>query len=630
MNSIFERNLEALEAKHPRTAERIAEAEVPDDRRSFVNDRNVSVLQYQKEGRWFYLTSAYNPLAEAKQQIRGIDNLAGSKLIFVLGEAGLYHVEAVLQQASEDAVVLLISKNFANLRVTLEARDLTHVLHDQRFCIVADEDEVSIKSVVQTLIQSDVYTIPTFSIVAHPIEARLQEDFFFSMKKFLHAIYTTSLVNTNTTRFFEHWWSRNLLRNLPFLLTSAPVTQMTDSWKKKPVIVVGAGPSLNKNIHLLKQAKGKALIFCVDTAYRILQRHGIVPDLLVTLDGSPMNAAHMQGCNYDNIPLLFDAYSHHEILENHKGPRIALSTVDFHSHWWKRVIGCETAEFALSQGGSVATAAFSFARLIGADPIILTGVDLSYPNGQCYANGALHDARNVKDMDRQLYPVKDIYGQDTYTTFDYMYYLKWFQEQAEANTDRTYINATEGGALTGKFLIQNLSDVLEKYCASELPIEEWTKAIKNKSIETEYLAIVRRNLVRSRTELRAIARYLKIMLLGLEQYVQKLQDRDFIDLGEPLKVVEKGNKKLSELPLALSFMDSHSFDAVYKDIRLSESIQRDRDDYTKIERTLMSARQSINLYMELYKIATESIQMHNEGIEAFDNVFGQQLGGTVH
>ncbi len=52
-----------------------------------------------------------------------------------------------------------------------------------------------------------------------------------------------------------------------------------------PVIVVSAGPSLNKNIEDLKKAVGKACIIATDTAMKPLLNAGIVPDLFVIVDG---------------------------------------------------------------------------------------------------------------------------------------------------------------------------------------------------------------------------------------------------------------------------------------------------------------------------------------------------------
>ena len=51
------------------------------------------------------------------------------------------------------------------------------------------------------------------------------------------------------------------------------------------IILVSAGPSLNKNIMELKKAKNKAFIVATDTAVKPLLKAGIEPDLMVMVDG---------------------------------------------------------------------------------------------------------------------------------------------------------------------------------------------------------------------------------------------------------------------------------------------------------------------------------------------------------
>jgi len=47
---------------------------------------------------------------------------------------------------------------------------------------------------------------------------------------------------------------------------------------------VAAGPSLSKNIILLKKIQGKALILAVDTIFKVLTHYGIEPDFVISTD----------------------------------------------------------------------------------------------------------------------------------------------------------------------------------------------------------------------------------------------------------------------------------------------------------------------------------------------------------
>ena len=54
--------------------------------------------------------------------------------------------------------------------------------------------------------------------------------------------------------------------------------------KHENAIIVSTGPSLTKQLPLLKANANKAVIFCADSSYPILAKHGIVPDYVLSLE----------------------------------------------------------------------------------------------------------------------------------------------------------------------------------------------------------------------------------------------------------------------------------------------------------------------------------------------------------
>jgi hypothetical protein len=55
-------------------------------------------------------------------------------------------------------------------------------------------------------------------------------------------------------------------------------------FKDKPVLVLGAGPSLHKNIQWIKKHQNNFIIICVFSALKILQKYTIRPDIVVQLE----------------------------------------------------------------------------------------------------------------------------------------------------------------------------------------------------------------------------------------------------------------------------------------------------------------------------------------------------------
>ncbi|ECL9449618.1 motility associated factor glycosyltransferase family protein, partial [Campylobacter jejuni] len=78
----------------------------------------------------------------------------------------------------------------------------------------------------------------------------------------------------------------HLLQNIPSMLESIPFQRILNERKNKfeNAIVVSAGPSLTKQLPLLKAYQEKAVIFCADGALSMLEKEGIVPDYVTNLD----------------------------------------------------------------------------------------------------------------------------------------------------------------------------------------------------------------------------------------------------------------------------------------------------------------------------------------------------------
>ncbi|MCW1343841.1 DUF115 domain-containing protein, partial [Campylobacter jejuni] len=82
------------------------------------------------------------------------------------------------------------------------------------------------------------------------------------------------------------------VHNLPKMLTHSSYKELISKRKKlsKTAIIVSTGPSLTKQLPLLKQYANKATIFCADSAYPILAKHNIKPDYVCMLERTEITA----------------------------------------------------------------------------------------------------------------------------------------------------------------------------------------------------------------------------------------------------------------------------------------------------------------------------------------------------
>ena len=91
-------------------------------------------------------------------------------------------------------------------------------------------------------------------------------------------------VKSATLLRFNQVWQRNFLRNQEVIQKNPGVIALKNRFRNIPGIVIGAGPSLDKNIRYLRKACERAVILCCDAALKPLLSHGIVPNFVLVLD----------------------------------------------------------------------------------------------------------------------------------------------------------------------------------------------------------------------------------------------------------------------------------------------------------------------------------------------------------
>ncbi|ECQ5316008.1 motility associated factor glycosyltransferase family protein, partial [Campylobacter coli] len=97
---------------------------------------------------------------------------------------------------------------------------------------------------------------------------------------------SVAIRNADITCFLPLLTHGQFLQNIPSMLESIPFQRILSQRKNKfeNAIVVSAGPSLTKQLPLLKAYQDKAVIFCADGALSMLEKEGIVPDYVLNID----------------------------------------------------------------------------------------------------------------------------------------------------------------------------------------------------------------------------------------------------------------------------------------------------------------------------------------------------------
>jgi len=123
----------------------------------------------------------------------------------------------------------------------------------------------------------------------------------------------------------------------------------------------------------------------VDTSLRFLSRNNIEPDFALIIDPQFWNSRHLDRCVSGNTRLIFESAVYPPVLRlAYKRMYLCGSLFPLGKFIEERV----DPKGALATGGSVATSAWDFSRLLGARQIWIAGLDLAFPGNKTHYRGA--------------------------------------------------------------------------------------------------------------------------------------------------------------------------------------------------------------------------------------------------
>ncbi len=256
----------------------------------------------------------------------------------------------------------------------------------------------------------------------------------------------------------------NLIENLTTYAATPGIAGLKNAAMGRTAVVVSAGPSLRKNLHLLRGREGEAVVIAVQTALKPCLEAGVVPHLVCAIDHHEISTRFYADLP-DGLPtqLVADPKCSGAVVRawlDRPGRRIRMLGNDQANSFLREVqADCPT----LPPTATVAQLAFELAEWLGCSTCLLIGQDLGFSDGLAYAPGTGYDDAWRPETGRfctfemkqwehiardraALVRANDWRGNPTYTEKRLASYLNRF-EQMFARTPMRVIDATEGGLL---------------------------------------------------------------------------------------------------------------------------------------------------------------------------------------
>ncbi|RTJ58413.1 motility associated factor glycosyltransferase family protein [Campylobacter jejuni] len=249
---------------------------------------------------------------------------------------------------------------------------------------------------------------------------------------------------------------KHTLNNLEYMLNHSVFQNFLKERraKVKNAIIVATGPSLAKQLPLLKEYVGKASIFCADSSYPILAKHGIKPDYVLSLERIPLTSEFFNNDFKDfdkDILFIITALTHENTIkyleQNHKNYMLV------HRPLYSAA-NLKLDDFGyLGVGASVANMAYELASALRHENIILIGQDLAYDDKgnshiKDYVNINLHKDDYQRDKDK--FNTTAYGGKGTVqSSLVWNLFRQFFEKDIFFTKEKlgiTTYNCTEGGA----------------------------------------------------------------------------------------------------------------------------------------------------------------------------------------
>lgn len=485
MDKIFEKNLEAIKEYHKNLdLNKIMDYKTSD---KFIvetckdGNKTIKVL---KDDKYLYLHSLYNPINESEVFVNNLDIEVNEDIVF-FGIGFGYHIRKLLNLYSAEKTFLAIEPTYDIFNELIRNIDICDILTNNKFKIVIEPDNTEYQDYLKTII--DWRNIEGFNFLNFPVYDKIYPEQYVSLNKSTTRIYEDHKMIQNTILAISKHWHKNTINNLKHLLDGYYWGNLKDKFKDIPVILVSAGPSLDKNLHLLKEAKGKALIICAYTAYNSMMKKGIEPDMIISVDPRQLiHETEEQKKERIATPLIILDAGSTELLDKHDGKKIVLIDIN-NAYFINSLYKFNKKAEILKTGGSVANNLMDFSVQLGASTIIMVGQDYAYTDHKTHVEGSFYDGKNsIKDVKAELFYIEDINGGKVLTSPDFYVYLNWTNDYIEYKKDEcVFIDATEGGAKIKGAEIMSLQDTLDKYC--KIDRQEQIKQIFDEFYEKGYL-----------------------------------------------------------------------------------------------------------------------------------------------
>jgi len=536
------------------------------------------------------INSKYDPIKEADKLFENFkEKIDETDVLILYGNGAGYFFKKCYEYISalnKKPYILFIEKDIRIFRTLLSIIDISQYINDEKVKFFIDAEKELIGSFLQQ--------IPTKRIkyYNHRPTYFLNEKYYRELQNHLEYILDRKDMNNATFSKFQRLWNKNIIYNSLNIDKYQSINNLKQICSGCTAIVVAGGPSLDATIDWIKEHNDKLIVVAVDTVVSVLKKNNIQIDIIVSVDPQYWNYKYLENIKIENEILVTDISTYHKILMKFQADHIFIPDSIFPMG---KYFQGNKSYGVFGTGGSVATTAFDIARIIGADQIIIAGLDLSFPNrhthfkGAFFENNFLYLQTYFDTAETRAYqylahidmlPVKYNDGRIVSSDQKMFLFKKWFDREIPLSSQKVYMFKSCGISIDGINNIEKsnllLHNITKKITLSKIDINQ--NEPRNPNFKIKYLL--------------DSCKSIKVECLKLLSLIPEKSTFEKIDINS----IEKIEKRLFENPdlkIAVDILSSAA-----QDILLSIREEYEFDD-SPIKSLWLKTRAMYNAISEL-------------------------------
>ncbi|EDP6892252.1 DUF115 domain-containing protein [Campylobacter upsaliensis] len=366
-------------------------------------------------------------------------------VLYFYGISNAFMIENLLQNPYHCHLVIY-ERDLALLYVVLSSIDLSTALAQKRLLIFNEVSQMEYIFETQLFL---AYSRTYFLELMSDFYAREQKE-VLALNSFLMEGFKKSILKQGNDPKDALQGIRQYVYNLASMIKNPSLKELLEKRKAKfkSCVIVSTGPSLSKQLPLLKEVQERVVIFAADSAYPILMQNDIVPDYVCMVERTDFTAEffkHDFGNKDDKTTFLLASLVHPNAIEylEKRGRNYIL--IPKHLNFAQYV---DLKAFGLLPSAvSVAHMAFAIALELEFKELVFIGQDLAYNDvGHSHPKDYQHSA----DFESEAYEkIKVVaYGGEGFVESHeiWIFFRQILEDLIKYVVSAKIYNATQGGA----------------------------------------------------------------------------------------------------------------------------------------------------------------------------------------